>query len=72
MLAGSAWLFLGNSGRRQWYIAPIVVAAALAVRWHISLIDTEKEKFLFYAAYAGLNISILTVIVPFFIAAITG
>lgn len=72
MLAGSATLFLGGFERHRWYIAPVVLTAAVAIRWHIMLIDTEQDRLFRYIVYAALNVCALTLIVPLFVAGITG
>ena len=72
ILSGSAVLFLGGFERHGWYIVLVVLAAALAIRWHIMLIDSEQGQLFRYLVYAALNVSALTIIVPFFVAGITG
>ena len=72
ILSGSATLFLGGFERHHWYIVPVVLTAALAIRWHIVLIDTEQDRLFRYVIYAALNICALSLVVPFFVAGITG
>jgi len=72
ILSGSAALFLGGFERHRWYIAAVVLTAATAIRWHIMLIDTEQDQLFRYLAYAALNICALALVVPFFVAGVTG